>query len=163
MVSIRWVDGTEAKTKAAAAPSIVHPPVDSQPGCSVTQACFDVGLEVGCGPGHDQNETTAVEKKQMNAKEAIAVARAKSPRNNRKDTEDIVFDDDGNPRYSNPKKATVLPPPPPPPPLPPNKRERYFPELCGVCINCGEDEAHIRVLASMSSSFDPLTRHLATL
>lgn len=157
---VRWVDEIEAEPLSV---STTSPKDDSsvsenQPpssaGCNVTQACFDAGMEVGCYSSSAMPATT----QKMNAQQAIAAARAKSPRNKQTTTRDVVFDNEGNPSYYDSNNSTSgsatttatsnkskmlqenAPPPPPPPPPPPNRKEIFFPELCGVRINCGDDE-----------------------
>lgn len=152
---VRWEDEKvpTVEGKAAATDASKQDPPTMNPVCGgFGQVCYDAGIEAGCVP-----DSSNPKKKQMNATEAIAVAKAKSPRNNRSSDEELVFDEEGNLTYSNPKKKG-LPPPPPPPPPPPRERELFMPQLCGVRIKCGDDDVSndppLPALASPSSSFD---------
>lgn len=151
---VRWMDEQkedELKPKQQHTISSMVSP--NQAGCSVAEACMDAGIEVGCvsAPPPTSRPSTystndIATKRMMNAKEAIAIARAKSPRSARIDTVDIVFDDDGNPTYKDTTKKAKQKNPEislPAVPPPPNKRERFFPELCGVRLNCGDDDAYV--------------------
>jgi hypothetical protein len=149
---VRWSD--EHKNEEDATDGTVIPPSKvERRAWSVAEACFDAGVEVGCVNSHnsqytDSNDDMHSTKQMMNAKEAIAVARAKSPRNHIK--EELIFDDDGNPTYAkanlsgDPVSPKISLPSEPPPP---SKKERFFPELCGVRINCGEEEAYFHVMS----------------
>jgi hypothetical protein len=175
---VRWLDeqkdeGNEihnlensGNQKTSVARSVDRISSPESRGCSVAEACFDAGIEVGCvSTGANNHRKNAVvydgfnegstTRPMMNAKEAIAVARAKSPRNYHltNQNEGIVFDDDGNPTFMNSNKnekkiSPAIPIPLAPPP--PNKRERFFPELCGVRINCGDEEAYLQVIPRSS-------------
>ena len=94
---VRWEDEKEPTPKHADAAASLKDLVDD-PGCSIRQVCLDASVEAGCVPdpdGRKPNSSNASSEaasfndqkktKQMDAQEAIAVAKAKSPRNNRKE------------------------------------------------------------------------------
>ena len=149
---VRWID---EQTKEDELKQRQQQTLNSMVSPSVAGACMDAGIEVGLvsapttSSSHQMDDTT--KKQMMNATEAIAIARAKSPRNARSNAADVVFDDDGNPTFQDDGTTTTKKAKPqmislPPVPPPPNKKERFFPELCGVRINCGDDEAYVQVM-----------------
>lgn len=82
--------------------------------CNMTGACMEAGVESGCfSPGEHEAKT------------------------GRGDV--VVFDEEGNPTSIQNGKIGL---PLPTPPLPSSK-EKILPHLCGVKINCGDDEEHM--------------------
>ena len=129
---VRWIDEED---------EMLTPP---GVGCSVQQACFDATAEMGCAPMMSK----------MNTQEAIEKTRAKQAISPRPDN-NIVFDDEGNVLYlddagRHTKKKPIVPPKPPPP----SRNEPFFPQLCGVRINCGEDDEQLMQLAKSISYRD---------
>jgi hypothetical protein len=133
---VRWSDSIK-ESQDNGSPRAIH--------CNVGSHCVDAGIEAGCvdpehkGVTRDYFAKYDYDLQQVDSTESGAPFRPSCLHKN------VVFDDDGNPIASVP--GTPIPTLPPLPPLP-SRRERFIPELCGIGINCGEDEEELREMCA---------------
>ena len=121
------------------------PPVEIR--CNIAANCIDGGVAAGilspsksdgvkdyfAGYDYDLNQT-----KSDDSSVPYRPSRA---------VKDVVYDDQGNPVGAKPGVAAPRFPKRPPP----SRKERFIPELCGVRINCCDDDKHMEQLAKSSS------------
>lgn len=95
----------------------------------------------------DRVDTTIAKARETFVKAGISggcISPASVPHRESKAHSDVVFDDKGIPVKAKPSAPEVKLPSCIPPP---SRREIFIPELCGVRINCIDDEAHLEELA----------------
>ncbi|GKY94728.1 hypothetical protein MPSEU_000438200 [Mayamaea pseudoterrestris] len=141
--SVRWSDTAE-ENEDDAEPVKDEDHASSTFHCNITQVCMDAGIEAGCFSPSNKIAKQEIDRKKK---------KSKSKRNN-KLTEEIVFDEEGNPKSL--LSGKVVAPPSPPPP---RTKESFVPQLCGVKINCNDDEDHMEELAKSNRDGPSKTYH----
>jgi hypothetical protein len=153
--SVRWKDGVQHTTPRKTMSPSFGDDDDSVNNiqCNVVSSCIDAGVEVGIVSSSQKKQAEAFlaqyEVDQQKKQKEVVASIYKKRNLKRKDKFAVVFDDDGNLTSD----RGGMPPPPPPPP--PSRNEKFIPELCGVAINCIEDDSHLANLVSWYSDNSP--------